>query len=154
MTVKTVITYGTFDMFHIGHLRLIKRLAEIGDRLIVGVSTDEFNLIKGKKCIIPFEQRRDIVESIKGVDFVIPENSWEQKRHDVMEYKVDIFVMGEDWLGKFDYLNEYCDVKYLPRTEGISTTELKSVLSGPVDNLRREIDQVFGLIETIRGNLK
>lgn len=154
MSVKTVITYGTFDMFHVGHLRLIKRLTEIGDRLIVGVSTDEFNLIKGKKCIIPFEQRKEIVESIRGVDFVIPEDSWEQKRHDVMEYKVDVFVMGEDWRGKFDYLNEYCDVKYLTRTEGISTTELKSILNGPVDNIRKEIDQVFGLIETIRGNLR
>jgi len=126
---KTVITYGTFDLFHIGHLNLLKRAKELGDKLIVAVSTDEFNMIKGKKSIIPFEQRVEIVRSIKYVDLVIPEVSWEQKVADILKYNVDIFVMGEDWEGKFDYLKQYCEVVYLPRTKGISTTEIKKVLT-------------------------
>jgi len=126
--MKTVITYGTFDLFHIGHLRLLQRAKELGDKLIVAVSTDEFNLIKGKKAIIPYEQRAEIVKNIKCVDLVIPENSWEQKVDDIKKYNVDIFVMGEDWKGKFDYLKEYCEVVYLPRTEGISSTEIRNIL--------------------------
>lgn len=150
---KTVITYGTFDMFHIGHLKLIKRLSLLGDRLIIAVSTDEFNEEKGKQCIIPFEQRKEILENIKGVDLVIPEKSWEQKKQDILDNNVDLFVMGNDWEGKFDFLSEYCEVKYLPRTEGISTTDLKKVLSRPIDKVRNEIEEVFELIEVIKRNL-
>jgi glycerol-3-phosphate cytidylyltransferase len=125
---KTILTYGTFDMFHIGHLRLLNRLSALGDRLIVGVSTDEFNSIKGKKTLIPYEQRAEIVRAIKGVDLVIPENSWEQKPQDIKDHDVDAFAMGDDWAEKFDFLKEYCEVIYLPRTEDISSTELKKAL--------------------------
>ncbi|QCI29080.1 glycerol-3-phosphate cytidylyltransferase [Caminibacter pacificus] len=126
--MKTVITYGTFDLFHIGHLKLIERLRNIGDRLIVAVSTDEFNEIKGKKTIIPYEERAEIVANIKGVDLVIPEVSWEQKIEDIKKYNVDIFAIGDDWKGKFDFLKDYCEVIYLPRTHGISTTQIKQKL--------------------------
>lgn len=153
MTKKTVITYGTFDMFHIGHLKLIKRLQELGDYLIVGVSTDEFNALKGKRCIIPYEQRKEIVENIKGVDIVIPENDWEQKIADVERYGVDLFVMGSDWQGNFDYLTEYCDVRYLPRTEGVSTTDIKNTFNEPLEKIKKEIDKVFSIVETIKSNL-
>ena len=123
------ITYGTFDLFHIGHLNLLKRAKEFCDFLIVAVSTDEFNSQKGKTCVIPYSQRSEIVSSIKYVDKVIPETTWEQKTHDVVKYNINIFMIGDDWQGKFDYLSEYCLVKYLPRTEGISTTLLKTRLS-------------------------
>lgn len=126
---KTVITYGTFDLFHIGHLRLLQRLKALGNRVIVGVSTDEFNLGKGKKCLIPYDQRAEIVSNLRQVDMVIPESSWEQKEQDIVTYGVDIFAMGSDWKGKFDYLEEYCEVVYLERTEGVSTTEIKNMLS-------------------------
>jgi len=125
---KTVITYGTFDMFHVGHLELLRRVRELGDRLVVAVSTDEFNEIKNKKTLIPFKQRVQIVEAIKYVDKVIPEESWEQKVDDIKRHNIDVFAMGDDWLGEFDFLNDYCEVKYLPRTVGISTTLLKNHL--------------------------
>ena len=128
MEPKTIITYGTFDMFHVGHLRLIKRLCELGDRLIVAVSTDEFNALKGKKTLIPYEQRAMIVSEIKGVDLVIPEQTWEQKIEDIKKHNVNIFAMGDDWSEKFDFLKEYCEVVYLTRTENISTTKLKEEL--------------------------
>jgi glycerol-3-phosphate cytidylyltransferase len=127
MTKKTIITYGTFDMFHIGHLNLFKRLKKMGDKLIVAVSTDDFNLLKGKKTVIPYQQRAEIVEAIKYVDIVIPENNWEQKIIDVKTYNVDLFVMGDDWQGKFDFLKEHCQVEYLTRTDGVSTTMLKEL---------------------------
>lgn len=123
--MKRIITYGTFDLFHYGHLRLLKRAKELGDYLIVAVSTDEFNAIKGKKCIHPFEDRKRIVEAIKYVDEVIPETDWDQKVSDVKNYNIDIFTMGDDWKGKFDFLKEYCDVVYLPRTEGVSSSRIK-----------------------------
>ncbi|BBP43093.1 glycerol-3-phosphate cytidylyltransferase [Thiosulfativibrio zosterae] len=126
--MKTVITYGTFDMFHIGHLRLIQRLQKLGDRLIVAVSTDEFNDLKGKKTLIPFDQRSEIVASIMGVDLVIAENTWEQKKQDIIKYSVDVFAMGDDWQGKFDFLKSDCEVVYLPRTRDVSTTQLKAAL--------------------------
>lgn len=125
---KTLITYGTFDLFHIGHVRLLKRIKERGDKLIVAVSTDEFNKSKGKKTIIPFNQRKEIVESIKYVDLVIPENDWNQKRDDIKTYNIDEFVMGNDWEGKFDELNDLCKVSYLPRTNDISSSALKNSL--------------------------
>ena len=126
---KIVLTYGTFDMFHIGHLNLLNRLKSLGDKLIVAVSTDEFNSIKGKKTLIPFEQRALIVQNIKCVDMVISEKNWEQKIADIKKYNVDIFAMGDDWKGKFDFLKDYCEVIYLPRTQNISTTELKKELN-------------------------
>ena len=126
---KIVLTYGTFDMFHIGHLNLLNRLKSLGDKLIVAVSTDEFNSIKGKKTLIPFEQRALIVQNIKCVDMVISEENWEQKIDDIKKYNVDIFAMGDDWEGKFDFLKDYCEVIYLPRTQNISTTELKKELN-------------------------
>ena len=126
---KIVLTYGTFDMFHIGHLNLLNRLKRLGDKLIVAVSTDEFNSIKGKKTLIPFEQRALIVQNIKCVDMVISEKKWEQKIDDIKKYNVDIFAMGDDWKGKFDFLKDYCKVVYLPRTQNISTTELKKELN-------------------------
>lgn len=123
--VKKVITYGTFDLLHLGHIHLLKRAKELGNYLIVGLSTDQFNLQKHKQSYYSFEERKIILESIKYVDKVIPEVSWEQKHIDVLEYKIDIFVMGDDWESKFDYLKEYCEVIYLPRTENISTTKIK-----------------------------
>lgn len=120
-----IITYGTFDLFHIGHLRLLKRVKELGNHLSVSISTDEFNSVKGKKTLIPYEQRKEIVENIKCVDLVIPETCWEQKIEDIKKYEIDIFAMGNDWDGKFDFLKEYCEVIYLPRTEDISSTEIK-----------------------------
>lgn len=126
--MTTVLTYGTFDLFHIGHLRLIERLAAMGDRLIVGVSTDEFNAGKGKKSVVSYDDRAAIVQSIKGVDLVLPERSWEQKRADIVEHGVDIFVMGDDWTGKFDDLSDVCEVRYLPRTSGVSSTDIKEML--------------------------
>jgi glycerol-3-phosphate cytidylyltransferase len=120
-----IITYGTFDLFHIGHLRLLKRVKELGNHLSVSISTDEFNSVKGKKTLIPYEQRKEIVENIKCVDLVIPETCWEQKIEDIKKYEIDIFAMGNDWDGKFDFLKEYCEVVYLPRTEDISSTEIK-----------------------------
>ncbi|MEE0773641.1 MAG: glycerol-3-phosphate cytidylyltransferase [Merdibacter sp.] len=126
--MKRVITYGTFDLFHIGHLNLLKRAKALGDYLIVAVSSDEFNLQKGKVCKIKDTDRMQIVEAIKYVDQVIPETSWDQKIEDVKKYDVDVFVMGDDWKGKFDFLKDYCEVVYLPRTEGISSTQLKEEL--------------------------
>lgn len=128
--MKTVITYGTFDLFHVGHLNLLRRAKELGDYLIVAVSSDEFNLGKNKVCKIKDTDRMKIVEAIKYVDKVIPETSWEQKIEDIKKYNVDVFVMGDDWKGKFDFLKDYCEVVYLPRTEGISTTQLKEELKG------------------------
>ena len=122
---KRAITYGTYDLFHIGHLRLLKRIADMADELYVAVSSDEFNALKGKKCIVPFENRKEIIESLRMVTKVIREDNWEQKKDDVQKYGCDLFVMGSDWTGKFDFLKDYCDVIYLPRTEGVSTTEIK-----------------------------
>lgn len=121
----TVITYGTFDTFHHGHLELLRRSKELGDRLIVAVSTDEFNTIKGKESKFSFEKRFEWVQSIKYVDIVIPENSWGQKEKDILDYNVNIFVMGDDWSGKFDYLQ--CNVVYLKRTPEISSTAIKTI---------------------------
>lgn len=123
--MKKVLTYGTFDLLHHGHIRLLERARALGDHLTVAISTDAFNLGKGKVCTYSYEERAHIVEAIKYVDRVIPETSWDQKISDVQEYDIDIFVIGDDWKGKFDFLKDYCEVVYLPRTEGISTTEIK-----------------------------
>lgn len=138
---KTVLTYGTFDLFHIGHLNLLERAAELGDRLIVAVSTDEFNAGKGKKSIIPFEHRSRIVAAMKCVDLVIPELTWDQKEQDVKTHAVDVFVMGDDWEGKFDFLKPHCEVTYLSRTADVSSTEVKGELSS--QQLER-LDRVTG----------
>lgn len=127
--MKKIITYGTFDLFHYGHLRLLERAGQLGDYLVVAVSTDEFNAVKGKKCVYPYEQRAKIVGAIKFVDEVIPEKTWEQKIDDLKEHDIDIFVMGKDWEGKFDFLREYCEVVYLTRTRNISSTEIKDSIS-------------------------
>lgn len=123
--MKTVITYGTFDLFHIGHLKLLERARALGDRLIVAVSTDEFNAVKGKRTVISYADRAAIVKAIRYVDTVIPETCWEQKIKDIKRCNVSVFAIGEDWKGKFDDLKSLCEVVYLPRTRGISTTELK-----------------------------
>lgn len=128
--MKKVLTYGTFDLLHHGHIRLLERAKALGDHLTVAISTDEFNLGKGKVCAYPYEERAHIVEAIRYVDCVIPEINWEQKIKDVQEHNIDVFVMGDDWTGKFDFLKDYCEVVYLPRTEGISTTQTKEALSG------------------------
>lgn len=120
-----VLTYGTFDLLHIGHIRIIKRAKELGNELIVGVSSDEFNELKGKKAFYSYEERKEILEALEDIDLIIKEDSWEQKIHDIKNFNIDILVMGDDWVGKFDYLNEYCKVVYLKRTEKISTTEVR-----------------------------
>ncbi|MDQ0362604.1 glycerol-3-phosphate cytidylyltransferase [Breznakia pachnodae] len=127
--MKKVITYGTYDLFHVGHLNMLKRAKELGDYLIVAVSSDRFNWEeKGKKCFVKDVDRAAIVEAIKYVDEVIFEDSWEQKKEDVVKYDVDVFVIGDDWEGEFDFLKEFCEVVYLSRTEGISTTQIKEEL--------------------------
>lgn len=126
--MRRVITYGTFDLFHVGHVNLLKRAKALGDYLVVAISSDEFNLKKGKKAYHNVEDRKAILEAIEYVDEIILEEEWEQKIDDIIKYNIDIFVMGDDWKGKFDYLNEFCEVVYLDRTEGISTTKIKTDL--------------------------
>lgn len=126
--MKKVITYGTFDLIHHGHINILKKAKEYGDYLIVGLSSDEFNMLKGKAAYYSFEERKMILEAIKYVDEVIPEHNWGQKADDIQTNNIDLFVMGSDWEGKFDELNEHCDVVYLPRTEGISSSKIKKDL--------------------------
>ena len=129
--MKRVITYGTFDLLHYGHIQLLRRARALGDYLIVGLSTDEFNRDgKQKRCYFSYEERRQLREAIRYVDLVIPERCWEQKRQDILNYKVDIFVIGDDWKGRFDDLRDCCEVVYLPRTPEISTTKMKQDLKG------------------------
>lgn len=127
--MKTVITYGTFDLFHIGHLKLLQRLRALGDRLVVGVSTDEFNAVKGKKTVVPFEHRIEIVRALRYVDDAFPEQRWDQKRDDIRRERAHIFAMGDDWVGKFDELEDECEVVYLPRTRDVSTTEIRQLVA-------------------------
>ena len=128
--MRRVITYGTFDLLHYGHINLLKRAKELGDYLIVGLSTDQFNEIKGKKAYHNYETRKIMLEAVRYVDLVIPEDNWEQKKDDIKKYYADILVMGDDWSTseKFKELNNYCEVKYLPRTKGVSTTKIKEEL--------------------------
>ena len=125
---KTVLTYGTFDLLHYGHLEILRRASLLGDKLIVGISTDKFNKLKGKNCILPYKKRMELLESLDYVHKVIPEDNWTQKETDIKENNIDILVMGNDWEGKFDDLNEFCKVIYFPRTRGISTSKLKTIL--------------------------
>lgn len=127
--MKTIITYGTFDILHVGHINLLRRARALGDRLVVGLSTDEFNQGKHKSSLLNYENRKAVLESIRWVDEVFPESNWEQKADDIRKYGADIFVMGHDWEGKFDFLSEFCQVHYLSRTENISTTEIKQSLA-------------------------
>lgn len=127
--MKKVITYGTFDLLHYGHINLLQRAKALGDYLIVALSTDEFNSKeKNKVTYFSYEERKRLLEAIRYVDLVIPEQNWEQKISDVKEFKVDTFVMGDDWKGKFDFLKDYCEVVYLERTPEISTTKIKKDL--------------------------
>ena len=151
---KTIITYGTFDMFHIGHLKLLQRLKDMADELIVAISTDEFNRGKGKKVMIPYAQRAEIVENIKCVDKVIPEESWEQKLIDVQKYDIDIFAIGDDWTGEFDLLKEHCEVVYLARTKDISTTQLKKSLTNFMSIPKEDIINAFEVIELLKKDFE
>ena len=128
MKFTRVITYGTYDLLHWGHIRLLKRAKEMGDYLVVALSTDEFNELKGKKAYHSYEERKMMLESIRYVDLVIPEDNWEQKKNDVELLEIDKFVIGDDWEGEFDFLKEQCEVVYMSRTEGISTTKIKNDL--------------------------
>ena len=129
--MKRVLTYGTYDLLHYGHIRLLKRAKALGDYLIVAVSTDEFNKIKNKKSYHNYETRKEMLEAIRYVDLVIPENNWDQKINDIKDYKVDLVCMGSDWEEdlRFEQLKKYCEVVYLDRTEGISTTDIKANLN-------------------------
>ena len=126
--MRKVITYGTYDLLHVGHINLLRRAKALGDYLLVVLSTDEFNAVKHKTAYHSYEDRKLILEAIRYVDEVIPEYNWEQKISDVVNNQIDVFVMGDDWEGQFDFLKEYCEVVYLPRTEGISTTKIKNDL--------------------------
>ena len=147
--MTTVVTYGTFDLFHIGHVRLLKRLHSLGDRLVVGLSSDEFNTVKGKNVVIPYEDRKEILLSCRYVDDVFQENCWEQKREDLEREGADIFAMGDDWIGKFDDLQDIVKVVYLPRTQDVSTTELKTVINQVYDEKRREVRNVASHLNTL-----
>ena len=129
--LRRVLTYGTYDLLHYGHVRLLRRAAALGDYLVVALSTDEFNASKGKTSFYPYEVRREMLESIRYVDLVIPERNWEQKVDDIKEYGIDVVVMGADWAGsdRFEYLRDYCELVYLDRTPGISTTQVKGRLT-------------------------
>lgn len=148
--MTTVITYGTFDLFHIGHVNLLRRLREFGDRLVVGCSTDEFNAEKGKKSAMPYQHRVGILRALRYVDDVFPEASWEQKRADIAREGAQIFAIGDDWVGKFDDLGDICDVVYVPRTREISTTEIRQILHGlqqeRVLEVRRAAEHLLQLV--------
>lgn len=140
--MKKILTYGTYDLLHYGHIRLLKRAKELGDYLVVALSTDEFNAIKGKKAYHNYETRKQMLEAIRYVDLIIPENTWEQKRNDVLEYRIDTVVMGSDWENNenFECLKDICEVVYLPRTEGISTTKIKKDLG--LQEAENDINQI------------
>jgi len=151
--MKIIITYGTFDMFHVGHVRLLKRLRDLGDKLIVGISSDEFNLLKGKKSFFSYEERAEILESCKYVSSVFPEHNWEQKKNDIVKYQANVFAMGNDWEGEFDELQDLCEVVYLPRTENISTTKIKNTLakidSSDLEKIESSLHDVIGIVKAL-----
>ena len=148
--MTTVITYGTFDLFHVGHVNLLRRLRALGDRLVVGCSTDEFNALKGKKTVMPYAHRAEILRSLRHVDHVFPESSWEQKRADIAREGAGIFAMGDDWTGRFDDLGDACEVVYLPRTRDVSTTEVRQWIAGMQDEriaeLRHALEKLQGIV--------
>lgn len=149
----TVITYGTFDLFHVGHARLLQRLRDLGDRLVVGCSTDAFNALKGKSSCMPYAHRAEILRALRCVDDVFPEADWDQKRADIEREQARIFAMGEDWVGKFDDLEDVCEVVYVPRTRDVSTTEIRQVVQGlqqeRMTELRRMAENMVNLIKAI-----
>lgn len=151
LCTRTVLTYGTFDLFHVGHLNLLTRLRALGDRLIVGVSTDAFNEEKGKQTIVKFQDRFDIVSSLKCVDLAIPENDWNQKADDIRTHGVAVFGIGDDWSGRFDHLKDLCEVVYLPRTDHVSSTQLKRLLQvldrSHVNELKQALDLISSIVE-------
>lgn len=153
--MKTVITYGTFDLLHVGHVNMLQRLAALGDKLIVGVSTDEFNLLKGKQSVYSYAERAKIISALGCVDQVIAEHDWQQKMQDIEKYQVDIFGIGADWQGKFDELMSLCEVVYLPRTPSISTTDLKKALSkidsAAIQQIKSGLDSVLDLVKAIES---
>ena len=145
-----VLTYGTFDLFHVGHINILERAKALGDYLVVAVSTDEYNAIKGKKSFFNYDDRRRIVEACRYVDLVIPENSWDQKERDIAEFHVDTFVMGNDWTGKFDHLNSLCKVHYLERTPGISSTKVREMSGALADRgLVAELKTATELLQSV-----
>ena len=150
---KIIITYGTFDLFHVGHIKLLKRLHDLGDKLVVGISSDEFNDIKGKQSFFSYEERAEILLACKYVDEVFPEDNWEQKRADIKKYNADIFAMGDDWEGKFDDLKDLCEVIYLPRTEDISTTKIKKTLaslkSEELEKIESSLHDVINIVKAM-----
>ncbi len=124
--MRRVITYGTYDLLHYGHIELLKRARALGDYLVVVLSSDEFNALKGKRAYFPYEDRKAMLEAIRYVDLVVPEYTWEQKVDDIRKFQIDVFVLGDDWAGAFDeQLKGLCEVVYLPRTPEISTTQIK-----------------------------
>lgn len=147
--MKTVLTYGTFDVFHIGHLKMLERLRSLGDRLIVGVSTDEFNALKSKTSLLCYEDRAAVVAAIRCVDQVIPEISWDQKLQDIRKYNVSVFGIGDDWFGRFDELKSHCEVVYLPRTMGISSSNVRNILGNLSLEHIRNIEKSAGEIARI-----
>ncbi|WP_428788379.1 adenylyltransferase/cytidyltransferase family protein [Vibrio profundum] len=154
--MKTVITYGTYDLFHVGHVRLLKRLSQLGERLVVGVSSDEFNALKQKKSFSSYSERSEIVSACKYVDEVFPEHNWEQKIDDIKNYNATIFAMGNDWEGKFDHLKEHCEVVYLDRTADISTTDIKKALSSvnskELDNIENTLHSVIEIVKSLSSS--
>ena len=150
---KVILTYGTFDLFHIGHLRMLQRLSAMGDELIVGVSTDEFNQLKGKQSVYSYQERSEIVAALECVDRVIPESNWEQKEADIKCYDVNVFGIGEDWLGKFNYLESLCEVVYLERTKNISTTEVRKSLSqfdsSGLKEIKQGLDSLLSIVKAM-----
>lgn len=151
--MKTIITYGTFDLFHIGHVRLLQRARALGERLLVGVSSDEFNSVKGKRSVMSYEHRSAIVRALACVDDVFPESDWGQKEADICRFEASVLVMGDDWKGKFDDLMRFCEVVYLPRTEGISSTELKSALSAFRGDKIAELQRGLEALQSIVSQL-
>ena len=146
--MKRVITYGTFDLLHYGHINLLRRARALGDYLIVALSTDEFNQKqKGKHSYFDYSTRELMLDAIRYVDLVIPESTWEQKPDDIKLYKVDLFVMGDDWEGRFDYLKRHCEVLYLPKTPEISSTQIRN------DDQAIEAIKTFEAFQGIKGPL-
>lgn len=150
---KIVLTYGTFDLLHVGHLNLLRRLRALGDELLVGVSTDAFNALKGKQTIICFDDRIELIRNLKCVTHAFPEERWDQKVDDIKRLGISIFGMGDDWKGRFDDLSQHCQVIYLPRTEGISSSDLKSILRlldrPHVNDLKKALDTISSIIEKL-----
>lgn len=151
--MKSVLTYGTFDLFHVGHVNLLRRLRDLGDRLVVGCSTDAFNQSKGKQTVMPYAHREQILRANRYVDDVFPEENWEQKRDDIVREGASIFAMGDDWVGHFDDLGDLCEVVYLPRTRDVSTTDVRQWVSAmqaeKIGELNAVVEQLQRLVRQL-----